>query len=448
MALQATGVWEIRDDGNANNGGYYDPALAGAGTDYTQQAAAQLSLTDLACESGSTTLTSATGGFTAAMIGNAIHITSGTNLTAGWYVITARTDTNTVTLDRTPTSGGAGSSGVGAVGGALPWADASFNSGVAGNRWWVRSGTYTLTGAFAQTLEGTQTGALYVEGYSSTRGDAPTCDNRPLVACGANAWTWNGDYSDIAHLRFTTTTANGISLQGNHCVVRRCCSTNSSATAGRAALYGGPATQWLVECEGVSANGHAFTGGSSLCGCYGHDSREGYHASIYSAITALIGCVFADCSVYGALLSAINSGQFSVIACTIDNCASGVVVTGTTQQLAVLLGNLITNNGTVGVALASGAVAPRFVDRNNYYGNAADRGFGVPTGANDTALDPQYVDRANGDYAPANASLAAAGWPVLGTAVGLAAGAVNHTYPGAIQPVRSAGGGVAFPLGL
>ena len=66
MSLNAAIDWEIRQDGSDLNGGGYK-RTAGT-TDYSQQAAAQLALTDLACASN-TTLTSATGGFTAAMVG-------------------------------------------------------------------------------------------------------------------------------------------------------------------------------------------------------------------------------------------------------------------------------------------------------------------------------------------------------------------------------------------
>ena len=115
MALAATGVviWDP-SAGSNNNAGYFDASLANAGTDYTAaQATPILALTDLACTAGTTTLTSATGGFTAAMIANGIYIASGTNFTAGLYVITAYTDTNTVTLDRSPAPSNNGSGGVG-----------------------------------------------------------------------------------------------------------------------------------------------------------------------------------------------------------------------------------------------------------------------------------------------------------------------------------------------
>ena len=121
MAVQATAQWWIRTDGDDDNGGGFDSGISGAGTNYSDQATAQLDLTDLATASaGSTTLTSVTGGFTPAMIGNCVKIRSGTNVTNGYYFITAYTDTNTVTIDRACDNGGGGlSGGSGRLGGAF-----------------------------------------------------------------------------------------------------------------------------------------------------------------------------------------------------------------------------------------------------------------------------------------------------------------------------------------
>ncbi len=70
-------------------------------------------LTDCATPgANSTTFTSATGGFTAGMVGDRLLGSfTGSNWTPGTWFITAVTDTNTVTLSSSPTPGGAGSGG-------------------------------------------------------------------------------------------------------------------------------------------------------------------------------------------------------------------------------------------------------------------------------------------------------------------------------------------------
>ncbi|MBF0521469.1 MAG: prepilin-type N-terminal cleavage/methylation domain-containing protein [Candidatus Omnitrophica bacterium] len=79
----------------------------------------QVTFSDLAMVNGSTTLTSATGGFTAAMGTNhcIINITSGTNFIPGCYEIKTYSNANTVTFYKTATKSGNASAGKATVGG-------------------------------------------------------------------------------------------------------------------------------------------------------------------------------------------------------------------------------------------------------------------------------------------------------------------------------------------
>src|SRR5690242_15560411 len=120
MAIGNTTCWRVRAGGSNTNGGGFDPAISGAGTDYTDQDAAQLSLTDIVTN-GTTTVTSVTGGFTSAMIGNCLRIT-GDN----YYFITARSSTNSITVDRAT---GTASGQTGHVGGAFADESVFFQSG-------------------------------------------------------------------------------------------------------------------------------------------------------------------------------------------------------------------------------------------------------------------------------------------------------------------------------
>jgi len=126
MAVQETAQWWIRTDGNDLNGAGFDSGISGAGTNYCDQASPQLSLIDcMTSYSGDTQLYSMSGGFTSAMIGNTIRLSSGPNLTLGDYFITGYSSSNSVTLDRAPDNGGGGISGcTGRVGGA--WASIEY----------------------------------------------------------------------------------------------------------------------------------------------------------------------------------------------------------------------------------------------------------------------------------------------------------------------------------
>jgi len=79
----------------------------------------KLRLTDLVMAKDSTTLISETGGFTVAMVGEKIYISAGTNFIVGWYTIATHVDTNEVTLNKTAATAGAGSVGVGTMGGIV-----------------------------------------------------------------------------------------------------------------------------------------------------------------------------------------------------------------------------------------------------------------------------------------------------------------------------------------
>ncbi len=179
MALSATVVLEVRTTGSDTNGGGYK-SDAGT-TDYSQQAAAELAVVD-AVTNGTTTITSATGGFTAAMVGNVLYIQGGTgSIAAGWYEIATRSDTNTITVDR---SAGL-TTGTGAtlnVGGALASPGQAAGIAVASNTIWVKAGTYTITttspnvagGIVVATAGASDTAVTIWEGYNSARGDLGT----------------------------------------------------------------------------------------------------------------------------------------------------------------------------------------------------------------------------------------------------------------------------------
>lgn len=157
MAISSTAVWEMRTAGNDANGGMYDASLSGAGTDYSQQDSAQLSVTD-AVTTSSTTVTSATGGFTSAMIGNGINI-AGTI-----YVITARASTTSITVDR---STGTGTGQTAKVGGALLTLSKVAPLVSDTNKIYIKGGTYNQ----ASTVTASNASSVVLIGYTSSRGD-------------------------------------------------------------------------------------------------------------------------------------------------------------------------------------------------------------------------------------------------------------------------------------
>lgn len=178
MAIASATQWDVRTTGSDTNGGGFDSTLAGAGTDYSLQNSAQLALTDVVAN-GTTTLTSATAGFTSAMVGNTIYLSGGSgSLTAVRRQITGYTNSTTITVDATVATG----TGItGNVGGSLATPAEPFTRGVvAGNTVWLKNGTYTTAVKIAMT-GGSSGKPVQLIGYNSTHGDISTYTNGPLI---------------------------------------------------------------------------------------------------------------------------------------------------------------------------------------------------------------------------------------------------------------------------
>jgi len=363
----------------------------GGGYDYTQQAAAQLSLTDLAATSASgwLTLTSVTGGFTALMVGNIIHITSGTNDIAGWYEITAYTNGNTVTVDRACGSVGNMSVGVGAVGGAFligGTLDDDFTEAmVAGNTVHVAAGTYTPGENIVQALNGTVVLPIKWIGYTAARNDTAVGTDRPLFACSTRIMSF-GYYSIVKNLRFTSAQTSGVSFVLS--VVVNCKSQNTSASAYTAFNLGNNSKAFL--CEGISTNGTAFIVNDNICliGCYAHDSVTGYGMSTSTAVR--INSCIADTCTTG--VSVAGSNEIYLLNCTIYNCTTGIL--GTTASLLVFINNII-DSCTTGASWTT--ATPINLWDFNCWNNTTDVNL-VSKGPNDITADPLLTNPAAGDF--------------------------------------------------
>lgn len=306
MAIPSTTVWEVRQTataGNVNGGGFNS---ARGGTDYTQQDAAQLALTDLTTSgAGATTISSVTGGFTSQMVGNIIYIASGTNFQAGSYEVVTFTDANNVVLDRTPSSGGAGSAGVGKLGGAKSMNstldDAWFEELVGGNIVYVKysSTAYGLGISISvASSSGTLTAPVFILGYNTTRGDNPTGSNRPTFNFATQNMNLNNMIANVRNIIFTGTSATLVAGPALGGTFENCKFQNTSSTASRIALALSAETV-AIGCEASSLNGTAITPatGSVIAFCYIHDSDKGIaggSARVYSESNIFEACTTAD----------------------------------------------------------------------------------------------------------------------------------------------------------
>ncbi len=179
MAFAATTEWDVRTTGSDTNGGGFD--TASAGTDYSQQDAAQVAYTDLVIDGAlNTKITSALNPFTAAHVGNIINVTGGTGFTVQRIQVVS-VASGAATCDKAVgTLGSTG--GQGKLGGALASSITAANAAASGNTVHVKAGTYTLTSS--GTINNAAIGVLTFVGYNATHNDGGM---KPLITTATNS---------------------------------------------------------------------------------------------------------------------------------------------------------------------------------------------------------------------------------------------------------------------
>jgi hypothetical protein len=408
MAISASAVWRAWINGADINGGGFDPNIVSAGTDYSNQAAAQLAITDLTTSGASATVGSVSGGFTSAMIGNTIRIASGTNFTAGTYFITAVGSTNAATLDRV-CSTASGASGVAKVGGAKATPAGGAAVAVAGNVILVKGqGSFDpIDIDYAITNFSLPAGVAMV-GYNG----------RPKI--GHNCYGINmGIRSRVENLMFTATSVafnnyGGI-YGGAYSVAQNCVFDSSGQDATQVSSV------TLLRCSFINTGNQAVgtrpiyasygsNYGVMLIDCLFKDQR--FNACDFGMLSLVEGCIFQN-----------NNGDGLVLAGTTgSNNASWIVRNNTFYNnaghginLAVgnatIVDNLIvghTGAGKYGINIADGVANATYtysagaLSGNNFYGNTTNSNIAL--GSGNTTLDPQFVN-APTDLTPTNTAL-------------------------------------------
>ncbi len=400
MAITSTAVWELRTTATAGNvnGGFYKPGASGV--DYSQQNAAQYPLTGGTSVGAGSDILHASAA--ADMVGNGIHVISGTNATAGWYEIISVSVGVSITVDRAVTTG-VGASIVANVGGGLSDGSASplTTAVVAGNTVYIKAGTYTVAGATNWNwgaLAGTTSLQCHVIGYNSTHGDNPTGSNRPQVNFGTGVFltgtnnTWMNLSFSSAHAASNEGTAF---ISGGGGTMINCKFINTTTTANIPSV-GVSSNMNFFGCEFASYFGYGLVMPSGgiivVINCWFHDSPYGLFTSYTGGANNAIvtGCTFSACytaGIHSASGSSFGVGQF------INNTFYGGETTkigigfnfpGSTGQRATIYNNIFYGLAT-GLLLGQ-TNAENF---NNYSNNTADVS-GFTKGANDLALSPSF----------------------------------------------------------
>jgi hypothetical protein len=470
-ALPSTTVWEVRPTVGSDTtaSGCFDSAKAG--TDYSQQNAAQYNATDLVLGAGGTSGTSVSHSFVAADVGNCIHITAGTNFTPGYYEITAAA-AGVATFDRSAGSAAA-TGGTYYVGGALATvANANTNS-VASNTVWIKAtGTYTVTSAMTVTL--TSAGSLHIPlsftGYTTTRGDN-----------GQFSWTTATNSVDLVDF----TAANNVTFQnilfsstaGTKAAGLNALSTGNSLnisvinckfTGFLNAILGNFTVNWafaplyLVNSRitastgvGVVNSGSTYIIGSMIDNSTGDGADWSGGATASSSSWVVENSIFYKNGGQGLSLPGIGGGSPIAIVNHSDfSTNTGVgLLTGQTLIPSIQISNSIFDaNGTYGIA--SGALntnlMPWQLYNNAFFNNGTGQVQSVNAGIGAITLTSSpYVSLGGLNFAlnstsGGGAALKGTGFPGVLTN----GGGTGYANVGALDPMAgSAGGGAhGFPI--
>lgn len=426
MAIGSTAIWRVRIGGSNTNGGGYDASIAGAGTDYSQQDAAQLTHVD-GVGNGTTTFTSALGNFTSAMVGNGLYISGGT-LTAGWYFIITFNSATSVVLDRSP---GTGTGGTYAVGGAWadPWANVTSTGPlVPGNIIYVRGAGSDNPGSNDYTKSGgsyvTPTSGNTTVGLIKFIGE----NGRPRLSSDGLMY-YNYIAVSFENFYFTASgTSNGqlgiLNQQGGaqSGTIINCVFDQNGKDITCATING-----LMMGCECFSSTTNSGAAGTNAAikttnygaivdGCNIHDVW-GDGVTFANDMETLTNSIIAKCTGNGVTLPASTSYfRGHVSRNTIDgNKGHAVTVAATSGLIAYdFYGNLITNHtgaGKYGINVAAGTTAVNdatkmFWDFNWFYNNTANYNA-ISGGPHDTTgTDPKYKSQSTEDYTLTGASTA------------------------------------------
>lgn len=387
-----TGFWSASSNVGVASVG--TPTNGTFGIDYSQGTAAITTNTDLASLNGTTApcqVTSTGLPFGVNHVGNFIHITAGTNWTAGWYEIVS-VSVVTATLDRACGSSATLTSGTYYVGGALSMNstldDDIMEAVVGGNTIFTKSGSYTLGEAVA-VASTSCTGTIPCPniGYTTLRGDSTTGTNRPLWASAANTFT-NGQYRMFYNHRVSGT-ANPVYVNGSGSEMRNVSCVNPSTSANRTCISIN-ASSPAFNIEAVAQNGDALgtSGDDKVFGGYFHDSNRGMNIS--TARHDMSNIIISACRTAGMLVADSNKQiKNSTIHGWATPRGTGISISASITNIK-MYSNII-DGWTTGIA---GATAQQFSNSGSYnffYNNTADTSLYSADPTDVTGTNPTYT---------------------------------------------------------
>lgn len=417
MALSANTVWEVRTAGSDTNGGGF--VRGAAGTDFSQANSANSGSsnksTTNAVAAGTTTITSATANFTAAIVGNIVYFAGGTgSIAATWRQVTAFTNSTTITIDTLIASSTGMTMNIGGAMGSLGNVGALI---LQSHAVFIKSGTYSITSASTNIPGGcfsSSAALIQIQGYGVSRNDFGTAP--VLQASGISTFTIltvSGVGPLLQNLTFngaSLTSSRGLSMTSGAtsglaylCTGENCTNSALVVATNQAVLHTCQATgcstavaisaQNCFQCEsylnsfsgfsgasesiysfclayrnsGTTSDGFAPAGNAILLNCdsYGN-GRDGVRAA---GTIMVINCI-AEANVgYGVNgnsqvaritnLGTYNNGSGATnLTATVGDFSFGLVAASSSFFVSALSGNFALNNTAGAGAAARGAGLP------------------------------------------------------------------------------------------
>jgi hypothetical protein len=404
--------------------------------DYSQRLAAAISYTDLTSAASGLVITSAAHPFAKQQVGNSLVVTSGTNFTAGRYVVASVSASAATLVGAANVTTGIGASGVGGLGGCLASPGGAGIHSIASQGFCIKSATYTITSATQNIAAGCfkPTGGVaathtWIEGYQTVRGDRGT---RPTLILNTGVSTTKlidlsaGTYQRCINLILdghAETSSQGV-LLGTftylELIKAQNCTNSGFSSAGG----------FLNKCEATGCStqpAFALAGGNAtITGLFACES----HGNTVTGIS-MVGNIAVDC------LSYSNSGATS------DGFYMG-------SSRGVCINCNAYNNGRSGFRGDTGnpyAFINCVAEANAEYGFGSDN----VTGHNPYLIFPANYNNTSGAYASAtyNNSLVFGAITLTASPFTSATGgnfALNNTA-GAGALLRAHGYPTAFPSG-
>lgn len=462
MAIPANTVWEVRYDGDNTNGGGW--VTGSSGTDYSQQAAAQWSVTD-AVTNNTTTITSATANFNSSVVGNVLYIVVGG--TAYRRYVTTYTNSTTIVVDATLSAGSGQTMKIGGavatMGGSVLASGGSARQQTAGNIIYVKynASAYSFSTSYC-AYSGTIAAPNYIVGYDTTRTLDNTDSNRPTFQStsgstysfyvSGSCWYFRNLIVDCNNQLFSyaAALANGgvghifercdfLNYYGSSCIDQQSCNYISMIRC-----------RFVGNTSAYSIGGTRITGHTYIENCEFLAGRYAINVATVATTVIIRNTTFKGC-VLAALICTQSGGLLHVTNCNfVGNTTHAIDISGATPIASLFENCIVTNNGGWGW-YATSRKDVRILNcagYSNTSGNYNSSYITNVTGFISLSGDP-FVDRTNNNFALDTTASEGNALRQVGYPTSSASGSsTNYLDIGAIQNTSSSSGGIKTHPGM